>query len=284
MRLLEIDQISHICASIRLDEATAVQGQSVRRFHPRIRRRCRGQGAQLCLHKGPRLPGLPEDGTRQARCSGFGCPQRSEQWRGGAARKEACSWGGVHAFCENGGGMMQHSISWWCTNGASHRKKFDTPRLRGSCRCTTVHLGRFQRRRNFKCAWVHLLNARATWRILKAKPDAIPDGDHSRNRVFPVTEKLTKEERVRVTDFARSQGLARQEWMRDVILRYMNRVSASDPSLAEILGVRLLLVNVSPALAAGQKLAPERFDKLLDEVSDARHQLAGKLATSAGRK
>jgi hypothetical protein len=37
-------------------------------------------------------------------------------------------------------------------------------------------------------------------------------------------------------------------------------------------------------LAAGQKLTPEAFDKLLDEISEAKHQLAGKLATPAGRK
>jgi hypothetical protein len=120
--------------------------------------------------------------------------------------------------------------------------------------------------------------------ILKAKPDAISDSDHSLNRVFPVTAKLTKEERLRITEFARSQGLARGEWIRDVILREVRGASASDPSLAEILGVRLLLVNVLRPLAAGQRLAPEAFDKLLDEISEAKHALAGKLAGSAGRK
>jgi hypothetical protein len=29
--------------------------------------------------------------------------------------------------------MIVHSISWWCKNGASHRKNFDTPSLQGSC-------------------------------------------------------------------------------------------------------------------------------------------------------
>ena len=120
--------------------------------------------------------------------------------------------------------------------------------------------------------------------ILKPKPDAISDSDHTLNRIFPVTAKLTKEERGRVTEFARSQGLTRGEWIRDVILREERGGSASDPSLAEILGVRLLLVNVLRPLAAGQRLAPEAFDKLLDEISHAKHQLAGKLTTSAGRK
>ena len=120
--------------------------------------------------------------------------------------------------------------------------------------------------------------------ILKANPDAISDSDHTLNRVFPVTAKLTKDERGKVTEFAKSQGLARGEWIRDAILKEMRGESASDPSFAEILGVRLLLVNVLRPLAAGQRLTPEAFDKLLDEISEAKHQLAGKLAASAERK
>jgi hypothetical protein len=46
---------------------------------------------------------------------------------------------------------------------------------------------------------------------LKAKPEAISDSDHTLNRIFPVTAKLTKEERGRVTEFARERGLARGE-------------------------------------------------------------------------
>jgi hypothetical protein len=120
--------------------------------------------------------------------------------------------------------------------------------------------------------------------ILKATARGISDSDRALNRVFPVTAKLTKEELGKVTEFARSQGLARGEWIRDVILTEMRKESTNDPSLAEILGVRLLLVNVLRPLAAGQRLTPEAFDKLLDEISEAKHSLAGKLAASAGRK
>ena len=83
----------------------------------------------------------------------------------------------------------------------------------------------------------------------------------------------------------RLQGRVRAgEWVRDVILRELRGGSASDPSLAEILGVRLLLVNVLRPLAAGQRLTPEAFDKLLDEISNAKHQLASKLVSPSGRK
>jgi hypothetical protein len=119
---------------------------------------------------------------------------------------------------------------------------------------------------------------------LKAKPDAISDREHTLNRVFPVTTKLTKGEWGKVTEFARARGLARGEWIREVILREAGGTRASDPSFAEILGVRLLLVNVLRPLAAGQRLSPEAFDKLLDEISEAKYQLAAKLATTAIRK
>ena len=96
--------------------------------------------------------------------------------------------------------------------------------------------------------------------------------------------KLTQQEVQLLDQLATAKGVARSEWMRDVILRELRGDSANDPSLAEILGVRLLLVNVLRPLAAGQVLAPEAFDKLLDEISDAKHQLAKSLAASAGRK
>ena len=96
--------------------------------------------------------------------------------------------------------------------------------------------------------------------------------------------KLTQQEVKLLDQIATAKGVARSEWMRDVILRELRGDSANDPSLAEILGVRLLLVNVLRPLAAGQRLTPEAFDKLLDEISEAKHALAGKLAASSGRK
>ena len=96
--------------------------------------------------------------------------------------------------------------------------------------------------------------------------------------------KLTQQEVQLLDQIATAKGLARSEWMRDVILRELRGDSPNDPFLAEILGVRLLLVNVLRPLAAGQRLTPEAFDKLLDEISEAKHALAGKLAASAGRK
>lgn len=103
-------------------------------------------------------------------------------------------------------------------------------------------------------------------------------------RVFPVTAKLTEQERKAVTAFAKAHGVARGQWIRDVLLSALQRASqSSDAALAEILGVRLLLVNVLRPLVAGQRVSPETFDKLLDEISTAKHELAAKLAAERGR-
>jgi hypothetical protein len=37
-------------------------------------------------------------------------------------------------------------------------------------------------------------------------------------------------------------------------------------------------------LATGEKLAPEAFDKLLDQISEVKHELAAKLRREAARK
>jgi hypothetical protein len=95
--------------------------------------------------------------------------------------------------------------------------------------------------------------------------------------------KLTQEEAQLLDKVAAAEGVPRSEWMRNAVLRTLRPAQIGDPSLAEILGVRLLLVNVLRPLAAGQKLTPETFDKLLNEIGTAKYELAGKLASERRR-
>ena len=95
--------------------------------------------------------------------------------------------------------------------------------------------------------------------------------------------KLTGEEARMVDEVATAKGVARSEWMRDVILRELRCQPAPDPSLAEVVGVRLLLVNVLRPLAAGQSMSLETFDKLLDQISSLKHEMAGKLLAEGRR-
>jgi hypothetical protein len=116
--------------------------------------------------------------------------------------------------------------------------------------------------------------------LLNIGTAAITESDRAANRVFPVTVKLTQEEHRRVTEHANRLGQPRSEWMRDMILRGLHSEPSRDPSLAEIIGVRLLLVNVLRPLAAGQKVPVETFDKLLDQISTAKQELAAEVGAA----
>jgi predicted DNA-binding protein len=66
--------------------------------------------------------------------------------------------------------------------------------------------------------------------------------------------KVSEEEYGRLETAAQASGRTLGEWCREAILR--GGSASDDPALAEIVGVRLLLVNVLRPLAAGEKLAP----------------------------
>ncbi len=96
--------------------------------------------------------------------------------------------------------------------------------------------------------------------------------------------KVSEEEYAQLEAAAQASGRTLGEWCREVVLASASDAERRDPALAEILGVRLLLVNVLRPVAAGEKLAPEAFDKMLDQISAVKHELAAKLQLLAARK
>lgn len=106
-------------------------------------------------------------------------------------------------------------------------------------------------------------------------------GRESRNQTL--STKLTETEYRSVEAASSGDGKTSGEWVRDLIMRELRSSSEGDAFLAEILGVRLLLVNVLRPLAAGQKLSPEAFDKLLDDIGSTKRDLAAKLIAERRR-
>ncbi len=77
-------------------------------------------------------------------------------------------------------------------------------------------------------------------------------------------------------------GQARSEWMRDVILREL-RVVSNDPLLEEVVGIRLLLINVLRPLANGEQMATDAFDKLLEHVGTRKLEIVQKMVSAQRR-
>jgi hypothetical protein len=99
--------------------------------------------------------------------------------------------------------------------------------------------------------------------------------------------KLNQEEIAALERHCRDRGVTPGELIRQLILAELgrgNQLNAStDPVLTEVLGMRLFLVNALRPLAVGQKLTPDAFDKLLDEISTAKHELAAKIVSERRR-
>ena len=118
--------------------------------------------------------------------------------------------------------------------------------------------------------------------LLNGETGPVPDSERAANRVCPVTVKLTQEENREVTEHSEALGQARSEWIRDVILREL-RHSSNDPLLEEVVGMRLLLINVLRPLANGEQMPPDAFDKLLAHIGVRRVEIVQKMISTQRR-
>jgi hypothetical protein len=110
--------------------------------------------------------------------------------------------------------------------------------------------------------------------VLKAESAREKDA----HRIFPVTIKLTEDERRRVTAYAKSQRIARGQWMRSAVLIALEKPAIeANIALNEIVGVQLLLMNVLKPIAIGQPLTAAAFDSLVAEVHKLKQSVARKL-------
>ena len=108
-------------------------------------------------------------------------------------------------------------------------------------------------------------------------------GRESRNQTL--STKLTETEYRTVEKASSADGKTTGEWLRDLTLRSL-RSGANDAeliALSEIVGVRLLLVNVLRSLGTGQRMTAEAFDKLVNEIGATKYDLAAKLISERRR-
>ena len=108
-------------------------------------------------------------------------------------------------------------------------------------------------------------------------------GRDSRNQTL--STKLTETEYRTVEKASSADGKTTGEWLRDLTLRSL-RSGANDTeliALSEIVGVRLLLVNVLRSLGTGQRMTAEAFDKLVNEIGATKYDLAAKLIAERRR-
>jgi hypothetical protein len=120
----------------------------------------------------------------------------------------------------------------------------------------------------------------ANMAVLNATSDLQGAEQQAAHRVFPVTAKFTKDERKLVTEFARSQGIARGQWMRNIVLREIRDASlreahrTNDPMFTELIATRMILLNLLKPLAMGQLVTPEDFSRISATVRSDKRKVA----------
>jgi hypothetical protein len=105
-------------------------------------------------------------------------------------------------------------------------------------------------------------------------------------RLTNVSSKLSQSEITRFDALAKRRGQHRGEFIRSLILDELTRDSgepSASAELSEIVGIRLMLMNVLKPLAAGQKLTPEVFDGIMTEVKKRKRAVAAEARQEAER-
>jgi len=105
-------------------------------------------------------------------------------------------------------------------------------------------------------------------------------------RLINVSSKLSRSEAERFDVLAKRRGQQRGELIRRLILDELSR-DGGEPNasaeLSEIVGLRLMLMNVLKPLAAGQKITPEVFDGIMMEVKKRKRAVAVEARQEAER-
>ena len=98
-------------------------------------------------------------------------------------------------------------------------------------------------------------------------------GRESRNQTL--TTKLTQAESAAVEAASEAEGKAIGEWLRDAALQTLRQQSdAAEVVLTEVVGLRLFLNNILKSMNTGERLTPEEFAALLENVKRQKGEVA----------
>ena len=104
-------------------------------------------------------------------------------------------------------------------------------------------------------------------------------GREGRNQTL--TTKLTQTESAAIEAASEADGKTVGEWLRDVALQALReRSDGIELVLTEVVGLRLFLNNILKSMTMGERLTPEAFAALLDNVKAHKGEVARDLLQS----
>ena len=82
------------------------------------------------------------------------------------------------------------------------------------------------------------------------------------------SSKMTETEFAALENLAKASGKKLGEWVRDLLLRQLNAAEPLTLIFSEVLGVRMILLNVLEPMARGEQVSAEEFKKMLSAIDD----------------
>jgi hypothetical protein len=117
--------------------------------------------------------------------------------------------------------------------------------------------------------------------LIDLQPAEAASGEISSYRKNTVSTKLSDDENSMLETLAQSRKQTSSSLVRDLVLAELERNGAkqqADLVLSEIVGVRLLLVNLLRPRDEHDALTQETFDLLVDEIKRVKRQVASELS------
>lgn len=105
-------------------------------------------------------------------------------------------------------------------------------------------------------------------------PEAVSD---SSARIMTATTKVSESEFNELEKRALADGKRLSTWIRDVLLEEVKRTKLDDLILAELLGVRMIALNLLGPLARGEAVSAETFKKIIATVDGLKMKRAQEL-------
>jgi len=102
-------------------------------------------------------------------------------------------------------------------------------------------------------------------------------------RTKSIGTKVTEEEYTRLDELAAAAGQSRAEWVRTILLDRLERTAAKvteETVLAELLGLRTILLNLLFTTAKGETMTAEQMQAVIERADAGKLERARKLLAS----
>ena len=103
-------------------------------------------------------------------------------------------------------------------------------------------------------------------------------------RTKSIGTKVTEEEYARLDELATAAGQSRAEWVRTILLDRLEREGAElteETVLAELLGLRTILLNLLFTTAKGETMTAEQMQAVIERADAGKMERARKLLATS---